>query len=82
VAYISYEEVIGKKIEAKFTGGISWKKYLNIDEALAQTQKILGVNYFMEPAAKEYIQKFKMSKNKKVSASASSSFMNIKKKGY
>jgi hypothetical protein len=36
----------------------------------------------MKPAAKEYIQKFKMSKNKKVLASASSSFMNIKKKGY
>jgi hypothetical protein len=54
--YISYEEVIGQKIGANYTGGTSWKKYLNIDEALAQVRRILGVNYYMEPAAKEYIQ--------------------------
>jgi hypothetical protein len=75
--YISYEEVIGQKIGAKYTEGISWKKYLNIDEALAQTQKILGVNYYMEPAAKEYIQKFRIAKNKKISSS--SSLLNIKR---
>jgi hypothetical protein len=34
----------------------------------------------MEPAAKEYIQKYRMSKNKKVSAS--SSILDIKKKRY
>jgi hypothetical protein len=78
--FISFEEVISQKVEAKYIGGISWKKYLNIDEALAQARKILGVNYFMEPAAKEYIQKFKMAKNKKVSASSSS--VNIKKPTY
>jgi hypothetical protein len=53
--YISYEEVIEQKIGAKYTGGTSWKKYLNIDETLAQARRILGVNYYMEPAAKEYI---------------------------
>jgi hypothetical protein len=37
----------------------------------------LGVNYYIEPATKEYIQKFRMSKNKKVSPS--SSLLNIKK---
>jgi hypothetical protein len=44
---------------------------------LAQAQRILGVNYYMEPAAKKYIQKYRMSKNKKVSAS--SSILDIKK---
>jgi hypothetical protein len=38
---------------------------------LAQARRILGVNYYIEPAAKEYIQKYRMSKNKKVSASSS-----------
>jgi hypothetical protein len=68
--YISYEEVIRQKIGAKYTGGISWKNKLNIDEALARDRRILGVNYYMESAAKEYIQKFRMAKNKKVSSLA------------
>jgi hypothetical protein len=75
--YISFEEIIGQKVGTKYTGGISWKKYINIDEALAQARRILGVNYYMEPAAKEYIQKYRMSKNKKVSTS--SSILHIKK---
>jgi hypothetical protein len=33
--YISFEEIIWQKVETKYTGGISWKKYINIDEALA-----------------------------------------------
>jgi hypothetical protein len=37
----------------------------------------LGVNYYTEPPAKEYIQKFRMSKNKNVSASTS--ILDIKK---
>jgi hypothetical protein len=69
--YISFEEIIGHKVGSKYTRGISWKKYINIDETLAQTRRILRVNYYMEPTAKEYIQKFRMSKNKKVSASSS-----------
>jgi hypothetical protein len=31
----------------------------------------MGVNYYMEPAAKEYIHKYRMLINKKVSASSS-----------
>jgi hypothetical protein len=34
--YITFEEIIGQKVGAKYTGGISWKKYINIDEAMAQ----------------------------------------------
>jgi hypothetical protein len=37
----------------------------------------IGSQYYMEPGAKEYIQKYKMFKNKKVSAS--SSILDIKK---
>jgi hypothetical protein len=75
--YISFKEIIGQKVGTKYIGGISWKKYINIDEALAHARRILGVNYYMEHAAKEYIQKFILSKNKKVSAS--SSILDIKK---
>jgi hypothetical protein len=75
--YISFEEIIGQKVGTKHTGGISWKKYINIDEVLAQARRILEVNYYMEPAAIEYIQKYKISKNKKVSTS--SSILDIKK---
>jgi hypothetical protein len=39
--YISFEEIIGQKVGAKYTGGIFWKKYINIDEALVQDQRIL-----------------------------------------
>ena len=38
---------------------MSWKKYLDIDQALSYTRSILGVNYFLEPAAKDYIQKYR-----------------------
>ena len=35
------------------------KKYLDIDQALSYARNILGINYFLEPAAKEYIQKYR-----------------------
>jgi hypothetical protein len=78
--YITFEEIIGQKVGIKYTGSISWKKYINIDEALAHARRILWINYYMELAAKEYIQKFRMSKNKKVSTSLSN--LDIKKKMY
>ena len=84
--YISFEEIVAQKIDSKLTGGISWKKYADIDEALTQARKILGINYHMEPAAKEYIQKCKRAKNKKApisspKPSASLPFVNIKEGG-
>ncbi|KAB8083434.1 hypothetical protein EE612_005619 [Oryza sativa] len=63
--YISFEEIVAQKIDAKLMGGLSWKKYIDFDEALTQARKILGINYYLEPAAKEYIQKCKKAKNKK-----------------
>ena len=59
--YITFEKIIAEKVEARLSGGISWKKYISIDEALSQARKILGVNYYIEPEAKEYIQKHKRS---------------------
>ena len=38
---------------------MSWKKYLDIDQALSYARTILGVNYFLEPVAKDYIWKYK-----------------------
>ena len=37
---------------------MSWKKYLDIDQALSYARTILGVNYYLEPATKDYIQKY------------------------
>jgi len=53
--YISFEEVIAQQIEKEKNGGVSWKKYLDIDQALSYARTILGVNYYLEPAAKDYI---------------------------
>ena len=56
--YISFEEVIDQQIEKEKDGGVSWKKYLDIDQALSYARSIMGVNYFLEPATKDYIQKY------------------------
>ncbi|KAG2633676.1 hypothetical protein PVAP13_2NG242803, partial [Panicum virgatum] len=63
--YVTYEEIIAQKMEAKVDEvGMSWKKYTEIDEALNKARAMLGINYYIEPIAKEYIQKSKMAKNK------------------
>lgn len=77
--YISFEEIIAQKMDAKIMGGLSWKKNIDVDEALSQARKILGINYYMEPAAKEYIQKCKRAKNKK--APETPYYMNTKVEG-
>lgn len=38
--YISFEQIISLKIDVKLTGGISWKKYKDIEETLGQARKI------------------------------------------
>ena len=53
--YVTFEEVIAQQIEKEKDGGVSWKKYLDIDQALSYVRSILGVNYFLESAAKDYI---------------------------
>lgn len=42
------------------------KKYLDIDQALVYARSIIGLNYFLELAAKEYIQKYKKTKELKI----------------
>lgn len=64
--YITYESVITQQIEREKDGGISWKRYVDIDQALLYARNILGINYFIEPAAKEYIQKYKKANEMKM----------------
>nr|TKW02389.1 hypothetical protein SEVIR_8G240332v2 [Setaria viridis] len=42
--YVSYEHVIAQKIEKDKDGGILWKKYTDIDQALSYARNILGAN--------------------------------------
>nr|TKV94222.1 hypothetical protein SEVIR_9G279200v2 [Setaria viridis] len=75
--YVPFEQVIAQKIEKDKDGRILWKKYTDIDQALTYARNILGVNYFLEPAAKEYIQKYKKIRELKPSSSG----INIKEEG-
>ncbi|WVZ48793.1 hypothetical protein U9M48_000202 [Paspalum notatum var. saurae] len=69
--HISFEEAVAQKKDGKLDGGISWKKYGDIDEAMNQARKILGTNYYMEPAAKEYTQKYRKAKGIKIPETSS-----------
>jgi hypothetical protein len=62
--YTIFEKIIQEKTRAKYTGGVSWKKYTNIEEALSLARKMIGINYYIEPEAKEYINKQKMAQTK------------------
>lgn len=66
--YVTYEAIVVQQMEMEREGKgkPSWKKYLDIDEALLYARSILGINYFLEPAAKEYIQHYKKTKNVKI----------------
>jgi hypothetical protein len=59
-------------MEANLTQvGMAWKKYTKIDEVLTKARSILGVNYYIELAAKEYIKNFKLEKIKGIQQRAS-----------
>ena len=63
--YVTFEEIISQKMEAKVEGvRMSWKKYIEIDEALNKARAMLGVNYYIEPIAKEYIKNSRWQKIK------------------
>ena len=58
--YMTFEEIIKEKMVARRKKeDITWKKYIDINEALKQARSIIGENYYIEPKAKEYIQKCK-----------------------
>lgn len=59
--FISFEEIKAQMTNS--INGMSWKKYSNISEALTQARIILGTNFHIEPAVKEYIHKYERSKN-------------------
>ena len=44
--FVSFEEVIAQQIKKEKDGGVSWKKYLDIDQSLSYARNILGINYF------------------------------------
>lgn len=56
--YITYEEIIKEKLEArKRSEDLNWKKYADANVAISMARSILGDNYYIEPKAIEYIQK-------------------------
>ena len=65
--YTSFEEiVILKKDMERRKGSPSFAKYMDVDEALAKARMAIGPNYYIEPAAKDYIQNYRLvQKNKK-----------------
>lgn len=63
--FLNYENIISQKMERENDGGIQWRKYSDINEALSYARNMLGINYFIEPAAKEYIQKYRKANDMK-----------------
>jgi hypothetical protein len=56
--YTSYEEISLENLIAKKDGNnISWKSYACADEAQKHAKAVLGPKYYIQPTAKEYIQK-------------------------
>ena len=43
--YASFEQVIAQQIEKEKDAGVSWKKYLDIDQSLSNARNILRINY-------------------------------------
>lgn len=58
--YFTFEEILKQKLEArKIKMDLSWRKYYDINEALRYAREMIGENYYIEPKAKEYIQKYR-----------------------
>ena len=56
--YMSWEEVQIEKFAAKRRNEeLTFKKYDNIDDALKWARLIIGLDYYIDPKAKEYIKK-------------------------
>ena len=53
------------------------EKYQDIDQTLSYARNILGINYFLEPVAKEYIQKYRKASDVKTNLAR----INIKNNG-
>ena len=56
--YTSYEEISIEKLIAKKNGdSINWKSYACVEEAQKYAKAVIGPKYYIQPSAKEYIQK-------------------------
>jgi len=53
--------IVALKLKGTNQGELMWKKYEDIDKILTQARKRCGMNYYIGPAAKEYIQNHKKS---------------------
>ena len=61
---MTWEDVMIEKIDARKKGeDVTFKNYDNINEALMWARKIIGENYYIDPKAKEYIQKKRTNDN-------------------
>src|SRR4051794_17331822 len=57
--YMTYEKIISEKLDAdKIKKDLIWRKYNKVNDALKYAREMIGENYYIEPSAKEYIQKF------------------------
>jgi hypothetical protein len=81
--YMTWEDVMIEKIDARKKGeDVTFKKYDNINEALMWARKIIGENYYIDPKAKEYIEKKRTNTPTPTAAKAESSgSKNIKDEG-
>lgn len=62
--YLTWEDIMIEKLDAKRMGqDLTFKKYEGIDEALFWARKMIGENYYIDPKAKDYIQKRKNADN-------------------
>lgn len=56
--YATFEEQVTLRMDNE--GELMWRKYYNIDEALTQARIRCGINYYIEPDAKEYMLRHKI----------------------
>lgn len=55
--YVTFDDIIIEKVKAKqMKGDVTFRKYLDINEALTRARDGIGENYYIEPAAKAYIE--------------------------
>jgi hypothetical protein len=58
--YTEFEKIAKQKVQARKNGeDLTWKKYIDINEALKYAKDIIGEDFYIDPKAKEYIEKAK-----------------------
>jgi len=58
--YMHWEDIQIEKFAAESQGkDLSWRKYDNINDALKWAKKVIGEKYYIDPEAREYIEKLR-----------------------